>query len=90
MVKLSEEELKRRAKLNYFDENPNIDKIFVNEFGQFSYSQAALEEPYKHTDVKVFAITRKGLEVEEFENKKSKGKDKEIELGEEKTPKEKK
>lgn len=62
MIKLSEQELIRRAKENYFDTNPAIEKIFVNEYGQFSYRQADLEEPYKHTDVKVFLITRKGLE----------------------------
>ena len=59
--KLSKAELSRRAKVLYFDKNPNIEKIYVSEFGQFSYSNGPLEEIYKHKDVEIYLVTRKGL-----------------------------
>ncbi len=64
MEKLTEEVLKARAKALYFDKNPKIDKIFVDEFGRFSYNKQNLLEVNKLTDAKVFEIKNKGLKAD--------------------------
>lgn len=61
MKRLDSKELAKRAKKLYFDANPNIEEVYVNEFGQFSYNNGALEEINKHREVDVYKITRNSV-----------------------------
>lgn len=84
MEKLSKSELTRRAKVLFFDKNPNIEEIYVSEYGEFSYNNGALEEIYKHKEVEIFKVTRKGLakfKVDKKVNDFSKKDDIEAEFG---------
>ena len=62
LKRLSEAELVKRAKELYFDHNKKIEKIFVDEYGRFSYEKQSLIEQ-NSKEVGVFEIDRKGLEV---------------------------
>lgn len=59
MERLSQTELKKRAKKLYFDRNSKIDTIFVDEFGRFSYTPENLKMINKGKDVKIIPINRK-------------------------------
>lgn len=61
MKKLTDKQLLEKAKVCYFDKNENLEKIYCNEFGQFAYNNAFLEEPNKHREVKVFMITKENV-----------------------------
>jgi hypothetical protein len=61
LVKLEQDQLLARAKVLYFDVNPNIEKIFVDEYGHFSYRQNDLLELNRLNNVGVFEVTRKGV-----------------------------
>jgi len=57
------EELKRRAKMLYFDVHKNLDKIFVDSYGRFADNATTLIEQNKHEyDIKVYTLTRKDCE----------------------------
>ena len=62
LKRLSESELVKRAKELYFDHNKKIEKIFVDEYGRFSYDKQSLIEQ-NGKEVGVFEIDRKGLEA---------------------------
>jgi hypothetical protein len=57
MERSSQTELKKRAKALYFGENSKIKKIFVDEFGRFSYTKENLVAINKGKDVKVIPLT---------------------------------
>jgi len=71
MKKLEKKELLGRAKKLYFDRNKNIESVFVDEYGRFSYSKAPLLEANKGTDVGIFQIKKdavKNMDVKEIKN----------------------
>jgi len=74
MKRLSEKELIKRAKELYFDHNPAITKIAVDEFGRFAYPERVnvLLEQNRHNDGKVFIIDKNGIaETDGKEDKKA-------------------
>jgi len=68
MKKVEKNELLSRAKNLYFDKNKNIDVVFADEYGRFSYSKAPLLEANKGTDVAVFSIKKGALNGKSLQN----------------------
>lgn len=58
-ITLDEKELLSRAKTLYFDKSEELDIIYADEYGRFSYSKGFLLEQTKSSNGKVFEITRK-------------------------------
>jgi hypothetical protein len=57
MERLSQTELKKRAKKLYFDRNKKIKRVFVDEFGRFSYTPENLKQINQGSGVKIIALT---------------------------------
>jgi len=66
--KLSQEEILRRARKLYFDVMPDLQFIFADEYGRFSYRDQSLIEQNRHPETIVFKINRSGFVKEDVED----------------------
>ena len=64
LERLPEEELTKRAKELYGNKNPSLERIFVDEYGRFSYQKQYLIEQ-NQPNVAIFQIDFKALKNSE-------------------------